>query len=76
MPTLDPAAARARLFAPVRLGPVEVRNRFVKCATYETRGKQGFVTDELIAWHREFADGGVGMCTLAYCSVAGDGRSR
>jgi 2,4-dienoyl-CoA reductase-like NADH-dependent reductase (Old Yellow Enzyme family) len=75
METLDPATARARLFAPVRLGPIEVRNRFVKCATYETRGREGLVTDELIAWHREFADGGVGTCTLAYCAVAGDGRT-
>jgi 2,4-dienoyl-CoA reductase-like NADH-dependent reductase (Old Yellow Enzyme family) len=75
MPALDPAAARARLFAPARLGPITVRNRFVKCATYETRGHAGLVTDELIAWHREFADGGVGTCTLAYCAVAGEGRT-
>jgi 2,4-dienoyl-CoA reductase-like NADH-dependent reductase (Old Yellow Enzyme family) len=65
----------ARLFAPVRLGPIELRNRFVKCATYETRSRRGLVTDELIAWHREFAAGGVGMCTLAYCAVAPDGRT-
>jgi 2,4-dienoyl-CoA reductase-like NADH-dependent reductase (Old Yellow Enzyme family) len=75
MEALDPAVARTRLFAPVRLGPLEARNRFVKCATYETRSSRGLVTDELIAWHREFADGGVGTCTLAYCAVAGDGRT-
>jgi 2,4-dienoyl-CoA reductase-like NADH-dependent reductase (Old Yellow Enzyme family) len=75
MEPLDPAVARARLFAPVRLGPIEARNRFVKCATYETRSSRGLVTDELIAWHREFAEGAVGMCTLAYCAVAGDGRT-
>src|SRR5215470_8489249 len=73
--SMDTAAARAALFAPVRLGPIEARNRFVKCATYETRGVRGLVTDDLIAWHREFADGGVGMCTLAYCAVSGDGRT-
>jgi 2,4-dienoyl-CoA reductase-like NADH-dependent reductase (Old Yellow Enzyme family) len=75
MAPLDSTAARARLFTPVRLGPVEARNRFVKCATYETRAERGLVTDALIAWHREFADGGVGTCTLAYCSVSGDGRT-
>src|ERR671935_35214 len=68
-------AARLRLFAPARLGPIEVRNRFVKCATYETRSDRGLVTDGLIAWHREFAAGGAGMCTLAYCAVAPDGRT-
>ncbi len=65
----------ARLFAPARLGPVEVRNRVVKCATYETRGRAGLVTDELIAWHRTFTRGGVGMTTLAYCAVSPDGRT-
>ena len=39
-----------RLFSPVRLGPVELRNRFVKCATYETRSRAGLVTDELVDW--------------------------
>lgn len=67
--------ARARLFAPARLGPIELRNRTIKCATYETRAKGGLVTDELIEWHREFALGGVGMCTLAYCSASADGRT-
>jgi 2,4-dienoyl-CoA reductase-like NADH-dependent reductase (Old Yellow Enzyme family) len=29
----------------------------------------------LIDWHREFTRGGVGMTTLAYCSVASEGRT-
>jgi len=73
--SMDAAAARARLFSPARLGPIEMRNRFVKCATYETRSARGLVTDELVAWHREFAEGGIGTCTLAYCAVSGDGRT-
>lgn len=68
-------AGAARLFAPARLGPIEVRNRIVKCATYETRGRAGLVTDDLVDWHRTFARGGVGMTTLAYCAVSGDGRT-
>ena len=74
-PPTGAAAARARLFAPARLGPVTLRNRFVKCATYETRAAGGQVTDALVEWHREFTRGGVGMTTLAYCSVAPDGRT-
>jgi len=35
----------------------------------------GLVTDRLIAWHREFAAGGVGTTTLAYCAVSAAGRT-
>jgi 2,4-dienoyl-CoA reductase-like NADH-dependent reductase (Old Yellow Enzyme family) len=64
---------RRRLFGECRLGPVTLRNRTVKAATFETRTPRGEVSDDLIAWHREFARGGVGMTTLAYCAVAQDG---
>ncbi len=63
------------VFTPQRLGPVELRNRIVKCGTNEGMSRGGLVTDQLIAWHREFAAGGVGMTTLAYCSVSSDGRT-
>jgi 2,4-dienoyl-CoA reductase-like NADH-dependent reductase (Old Yellow Enzyme family) len=63
------------LFSPARLGPIALRNRVVKCGTNEGMSRQGLVTDRLIDWHREFAAGGVGMTTLAYCSVAADGRT-
>ncbi len=64
-----------RLFTAVRLGPIELRNRVVKCATNEGMSRDGLVTDRLIDWHREFAAGGVGMTTLAYCSVSSEGRT-
>jgi 2,4-dienoyl-CoA reductase-like NADH-dependent reductase (Old Yellow Enzyme family) len=63
------------ILSPLRLGPLTLRNRIVKCATYETRAKDGLVTDALIDWHREMAAGGVAMTTLAYCAVAPDGRT-
>lgn len=62
-------------FDPGRLGPVELRNRIVKCGTNEGLSVGGLVTAPLVDWHREFAAGGVGMTTLAYCSVAADGRT-
>ncbi|MBU6282794.1 NADH:flavin oxidoreductase, partial [bacterium] len=62
-------------FSPARLGPVEVRNRIVKCGTNEGLSVDGLVTDRLVDWHREFAEGGVGLTTLAYCSVSADGRT-
>lgn len=57
-------------FAPVQLGPVRLRNRVIKAATSEGRSPDGVVTDDLIDFHRGFAEGGVGMTTVAYCCVS------
>lgn len=62
-------------FSPVSLGPVTLRNRVIKAATSEGRSPHGLVTDDLIAFHRAFADGGVGMTTVAYCCVSPQGAS-
>jgi 2,4-dienoyl-CoA reductase-like NADH-dependent reductase (Old Yellow Enzyme family) len=64
-----------RVFTPVRLGPLELRNRIVKCGTNEGMSRGGLMTDALLDWHREFAAGGVAMTTLAYCAVSADGRT-
>ena len=70
----QPAAAPDPL-APARLGPLELRNRTIKAATYEGLSRHGLVTEELIDFHRRPAAGGVGMTTVAYCAVAPDGRT-
>ncbi|MCV7433623.1 NADH:flavin oxidoreductase [Mycolicibacterium bacteremicum] len=57
-------------FSPVQLGPVRLRNRIIKAATSEGRSPEGLVTDDLIDFHRSFAEGGVGMTTVAYCCVS------
>jgi 2,4-dienoyl-CoA reductase-like NADH-dependent reductase (Old Yellow Enzyme family) len=62
-------------FAPTSLGPLRLRNRIIKAATSEGRSPRGLVTDDLIAFHRRFADGGVGMTTVAYSCVAPEGAS-
>jgi 2,4-dienoyl-CoA reductase-like NADH-dependent reductase (Old Yellow Enzyme family) len=63
------------VFAPARLGPVTVRNRTVKAATFEGRTPAGEVTDELIDYHLAVARGGVGTTTVAYLAVAPEGRT-
>ncbi|MFC9893781.1 NADH:flavin oxidoreductase [Nocardia sp. NPDC127579] len=63
------------IFAPARLGPITLRNRVIKAATFEGRTPDALVTDDLIAFHREVAAGGVGMTTVAYCAVAPGGRT-
>jgi 2,4-dienoyl-CoA reductase-like NADH-dependent reductase (Old Yellow Enzyme family) len=62
-------------FKPATLGPVTLRNRVVKAATSEGRSPAGVVTDDLIDFHLAFAEGGVGMTTVAYCCVAPEGAS-
>ena len=61
-------------FAPARLGPITLRNRVIKAATFEGMSPQGLMTDRLLDYHRAVAEGGVGMTTLAYCAVSKDGR--
>jgi 2,4-dienoyl-CoA reductase-like NADH-dependent reductase (Old Yellow Enzyme family) len=62
-------------FAPARLGPVTLRNRIIKAATFEGRTPKRVVTPELIEFHRRFAAGGVGMSTVAYCAVTRAGTT-
>jgi 2,4-dienoyl-CoA reductase-like NADH-dependent reductase (Old Yellow Enzyme family) len=63
------------VFAPARLGPVTLRNRTVKAATFEGRTPEGQVTDALIDYHLAVARGGVGLTTVAYLAVAPEGRT-
>lgn len=67
-------AAAVDPFAPADLGPVRLRNRFIKAATFEGMAKRGLVTDRLIDFHRTMAAGGLGMTTLAYLAVSPDGQ--
>jgi len=63
------------VFSPSRLGPVTLRNRIIKAATFEARTPGALVSDDLIAFHRTMAAGGVGMTTVAYCAVSRGGRT-
>ena len=68
-------AAAPSPFAPGTLGPLRLRNRVIKAATFEGLTPDGLVTDELIDFHLRVARGGVGMTTLAYCAVSPEGRT-
>ena len=62
-------------FEPARLGPVTLRNRIIKAATFEGRTPKRLVTDDLVEFHRRVAAGGVGMTTVAYCAVTRAGST-
>jgi 2,4-dienoyl-CoA reductase-like NADH-dependent reductase (Old Yellow Enzyme family) len=63
------------VFAPAQLGPLRLRNRVIKAATFEGRTPHALVTDDLIDFHVRPARGGVGMTTVAYCAVSPEGRT-
>jgi len=63
------------VFTPARFGPLTLRNRIIKAATFEGMTRDGLATDELIEYHRRPAAGGVAMTTLAYCAVSSEGRT-
>ncbi|CRK57787.1 NADH:flavin oxidoreductases, Old Yellow Enzyme family [Alloactinosynnema sp. L-07] len=63
------------VLAPAKLGPVMLRNRIIKAATYEGLSHKARVTQDLIDFHVGYAAGGVGMTTVAYCAVAREGRT-
>lgn len=63
------------VFTPAQLGPITLRNRVIKAATFEGRTPDALVTDDLIDYHRTPAAGGVGMTTVAYCAVSPEGRT-
>ena len=62
-------------FAPATLGPLTLKNRFVKAATFEGVTPKGLVTQELIDYHLRPVRGGVGMTTVAYLAIAPEGRT-
>ncbi|HTM84421.1 MAG TPA: NADH:flavin oxidoreductase, partial [Mycobacterium sp.] len=63
------------VFSPAQLGPITLRNRTIKAATFEGRTPDALAGDDLIEFHRRHAAGGVGMTTVAYCAVAPGGRT-
>ncbi len=63
-----------KLFSPTKLKGLELRNRVIRAACFEGKCPNGYPGEELIALHRDLAEGGVGMTTVAYCAVEADGR--
>ncbi len=62
-------------FEPGQLGPITLRNRIIKAATFEGATPKGQVTDALVDYHVKVAAGGVGMSTVAYLAVSPEGRT-
>ncbi len=63
------------LFSPYQLGPVTLRNRFIRSAAFENMCRRNLPTQQLQDYHVSVARGGVGMTTVAYCAVDRSGVS-
>ncbi len=62
-------------FDPVTLGPLTLRNRFIKSGANEAMSRDGRPTKAMVKHHRDLAAGGIGMTTVAYMAVAEVGRT-
>ncbi len=67
--------ASSRLFTPIDIGPVTLRNRSIRSAAFEGLCPGGHPSQDLVDYHRALAAGGVGMTTVAYVSVTDCGRT-
>ena len=64
-----------RAYSPLTIGPLTLRNRFIKAATNEGMAKGGVVSKGLARFHERMAEGGAALSTVAYCATSMDGRT-
>lgn len=62
-------------FDPLSLGPLRLRNRFIRAGANEGMVVDGAPSRALVKHHRDLAAGGVGMTTVAYGAVSQIGRT-
>jgi len=65
----------SKAFTPITIGPLKLKNRFIKAATNEGMCKGGLVTKGLAKFHENMAKGGAAMTTVAYCATSKDGQT-
>jgi len=58
-----------KLFTEFQLGPITLRNRFIRSAAFENMCTSNTPSQMLEDYHVSVAKGGVGMTTVAYCAV-------
>src|SRR6056297_72749 len=72
---INPMTHTISAFDPITIGPLTLRNRFIKSGANEAMSFEGRPTRALVKHHRDLAEGGVGMTTVAYMAVAPEGRT-
>lgn len=64
-----------KAFSPLTLGPITLRNRFIRAGANEAMSLHGVPTRALVEHHRAMAKGGVALTTVAYGAVSEKGRT-
>lgn len=66
------------LFTPLNIKNKRLKNRVVlpPLVRFSMVGKDGYVTEELLEWYEEVAEGGVGLIIVEASCVAEDGKLR
>ena len=66
----------ASLFEPYMIGNLEMRNRFVRSATWDgSADEQGAVTDQSVDIYRRLGKGGIGLIVSGYAFVSSNGQA-
>ena len=61
---------------PKKIGPIEIKNRFVRSATFEGMAtEEGYVTDQLVELYKTLAKGGVGLIITGYSYIQESGKA-
>lgn len=62
-------------FSALKLGPISLKNRFIRAGANEGMSLDGTPTQALVKHHRDMARGGVALTTVAYGAVSKRGRT-
>jgi 2,4-dienoyl-CoA reductase-like NADH-dependent reductase (Old Yellow Enzyme family) len=66
----------SQLFSPMKIGSLELPNRFVRSATFEGMANEnGEVSDAILKLYRNLAKGGVGLIITGHCYVSQLGKA-
>ena len=66
--------AKSMLFEPTKIKNMELRNRFIRSATYDGCADNGYVTKKQIDLYANLADGGVGLIITGITYVHNNGQ--
>ncbi len=68
-------SAAAQAFTPLQVGPIRLRNRFVKAGMFEGMTLGNRATAALARHHADVVRGGAAMTTTGYIAVSANGRT-
>ena len=70
----QPSPSLALCHSAGKINELQLKNRFIKAATFENMTPEGRPTASLAHFHGQLAEGGIAMTTIGYCAVENDGR--